>query len=344
MFASPTGLPTNDGTEGSPYDLATATTQSQVGKNVILKGGIYIYDSSIAFGIQTEPALPTVVYGEDGERPIITRSDNEAPDVRNGHNVTMYHVWLGGSSKTIAHTCQHGNDSKIVSCTLWNYFDQGLNEGASIHTFYKRNRFINCGSGTNYHGIYINNPNPANGEGAAIEENIFIKCGGYSIQIWNDADKPDYVYVRYNFFGDTIRSIALGCLNCIVDKNILWSDQGTCIFMANNSTFYLRKNVHGLGANVVVPNPPSLVITDKDIPDNANRFIGSKNQYGFNYVNWAEADVQSNLGNSSANINAAISALETAFTQTTQQIHDDATIETHFTTLKSVIDTWKAQP
>jgi hypothetical protein len=35
--------------------------------------------------------------------------------------------------------------------------------------------------------------------------------------------------------------------------------------------------------------------------------------------------------------------LASAFTQTVQQIHDDATIETHFATLKAVIDTWKLQ-
>jgi hypothetical protein len=72
-----------------------------------------------------------------------------------------------------------------------------------------------------------------------------------------------------------------------------------------------------------------------------NCFVSPVPTAGTNPHIWQEADVLSNLGNSSANIDAAISALESAFGQTVQQIHDDATIEPQFDVLKSVIGSWK---
>jgi hypothetical protein len=334
VYASPDGDAGGAGTELDPLDLATAITQSQSGSNVVLLDGLYTYDGTLAFGVQAEPAAAVTIYGQG--RPVITRSDGDAPQVRNGHNVTMYNVWLVGTAKTNMTTCQHGNDAKWLNCVLAGYKDTALNEGASVRNFYRGNRFVNNGSGTLHHSIYISDETRDAGEGVTIEENILIGGSAYHIHLWHE---PKWCVIRYNFSALAVNNLAIDGAGHLVEKNILWSNSGNPSVNFSATDYVFRNNVIGSGtvAGAAIASPTEVI--------SRNKFVGSATLYGAESTRWDDSAVAANLGKTGAEIDAATAAINTAFTtQTAAQIQADATIEAHFATLASVITAWKAAP
>lgn len=290
--------------------------------------GVYILD---VLNAQANVDISAVA----GARPIVVHSDGGPPAVSIGSNCEVSGIWFGGlrpASDVGARTIVMGQNSVVRDCTLFNYIN-GIQNGDNAHgNIYRRNRFVVCGYGAFYHPLYVANMNSSQqSDGVLSEENIMVGCEGFSVHYYHE---PAYGVAQYNFIGDAQDGLAVqgddsGPVSG--NRNIIWTASGSPLYdivssgNCNNNVWRGCSQPSAGGAGTF---------------DN-NYFVSPVPTAGTNPVVWQEADVVTNLGNSSANIDAAISALETAFAQTVQQIHDDATIETNFATLKAVIDTWK---
>jgi len=291
---------------------ALATVVS--GDTLVLLDGVYTLDTMAITGGVT-------VLANSGARPVIAGSDG-TPVVTLGDGVYMSGVWFGGTRKeTESGSVNMGSNCIVEDCVLFNGHDGMFldNLGCVI----RRVKFIDCGKDALWHPLYVRSTDNL------VEECIVVGGEGYGLHLYHE---PARSLAKYNFVGNVHQGLALQGDNSgpvSGDRNIIWTVSATPLY-----------NVTSLGT---CNNNVWQGCSQPQVPDADNYFVDPVPTSGTNPVVWQEADVVTNLGNSSANIDAAIAALETAFAQTVQQIHDDATIETHFATLKSVIDTWKLQ-
>lgn len=329
LYVSPSGTPAGRGTPSSPMDLSTALIHHPDDGTVAFMDGIYEVSGEFS-----DLEVSGTFLAHTGSRPIVTRSDGSPPSISIQSGAVVRGMWFGGirpESDDGARTITVGSGCTVEDCTLFGYID-GIQNGADAHgNVYSRNRFVNCGYQLRWHPIYIANLNSAGPEdGCLVEECIFVGCEGYSVHLYH---QPSYGLAQYNLIGRALYGLALqGDQQGPVsgNRNIIWGVTNTPLY---NSTT-LGTCDHNVWQGCSKPNAP----------DDHNYFVSPVPTAGTNPVVWQEADVVANLGASSAAIDAAIAALITKFGQTTQQIHDDATIEAEFAVLKSVIDTWKLVP
>lgn len=298
--------------------------------------GVYTMDS---MQIQAN----VVVRALEGFRPVVVHSAGRPPAVEMGAGSELHDIWFGGARDEINGTELHpGNNSIIDNCVFFN-FVEAIGEGAASGVTYRQNKFINCGQGTLSHSLYINNAENHTGN---VLENIFIGGQAYHIHSWHE---PTETTIRNNFSGDADYCLVPQGANHTIDGNVWWkpTSPGYPINLSTGSNRTYTKNYHGPIASGSERNG-HLDWFGGAIPGD---ITASGNYY---YVNTLEpgydpdptttndGDEITLLGKSAAQIDAAIAALESAFGQTVQQIHDDATIEMNFAVLKAIIDAWKA--
>jgi hypothetical protein len=305
-------------------DLATAVSLCGANEQIILMDGTYVFSS--LYNITKNMKADT------GARPIITNEDGYPPSIAIGSGITVEGLWFGGlrpDTDAGARVVTMGAGSVVQDCTFFNYIN-AIQNGSDAHgNTFRRNRFVKCGYGLLAHPLYVANTNSTQeAQGVLSEENIMVGCEGYSVHYYHE---PAYGLAQYNFIGDALYGLALqGDADGPVsgNRNIIWG--------CENSPIY-RWVVSGTCDGNVWQG-----CEQPNTPDDGNYFVDPVPTSGTNPHVWQEADVVANLGNSSANIDAAIAALESAFDGTVQEIHDDATVEGNFAVLKAVIDTWKA--
>lgn len=338
LYVSPSGTPAGRGTPSSPMDLSTALIHHPDDGTVAFMDGIYEVSGEFS-----DLEVSGTFLAHTGSRPIVTRSDGSPPSISIQSGAVVRGMWFGGirpESDDGARTITVGSGCTVEDCTLFGYIN-GIQNGADAHgNVYSRNRFVNCGYQLHWHPIYIANLNSAGPEdGCLVEESICVGCEGYSVHFYHE---PSYGLAQYNFIGGALYGLALqGDQQGPVsgNRNIIWSASNAPLYYST-ATGNLDYNVWGAGiVESINPGTLSEVRTME-----SNYFVTPTPTKGTNPVVWQEADVVTNLGASGETIDAAIAALITKFSQTTQQIHDDATIEGEFATLKSVIDTWKLIP
>jgi hypothetical protein len=346
FVVSPDGLAANTGTQSSPMDLRTGLDSISTGETLMLMDGIYPIASPFTLGRDFNAA--THIQAAPGARPVLTTSGNKCPAVTVGKYLDVTGLWFGGTRDEDQLTeLQVHTDVTLQDCVLFN-FVEGIGEGTGTRCTYQRNKFINCGKGILSHSIYINN---AVDHTAEILENIFVGGQAYHIHLWHD---PTNTEIRNNFSGDAEYCLAAQGNDHIMDGNILWkpNNAGYPILLSTGTGKAYSNNYHG---PIASSGPDSEVnghlswfgnTIPVDVTVSGNHYYNNTLEPGHDTgspTTTNDGDEVTHLGKSAAQIDAAISALETAFGQTVQQIHDDATIETHFATLKAVIDTWKAQ-
>lgn len=329
------------GTIVDPWTLEEALSKGWIGPGdtVHLRGGIYTLSGgrTSLIGGEEGNVVTWKQYGD--ERPVFAHADGEPPGIKIPDYSKVSGIWFGGSrpaSDEGSRTIVFGQNSIMEGCTLFNYIN-GLQLGSDAHgNALRRNRLVRCGYQNLSHPIYVANLNSSLPEhGVLSEENIMVASEGYSIHYYH---QPSYGLAKYNFMGDCRYGMALqgDLVGPSGEYNIIWSVSQAPLFYSIVAGCCDNNLWHNLSG---APNPGTL---SQDVTFDSNRFTNADHVAGTNPVTWQESDVQSNLGDSSANIDAAIAALDTAFQQTVQQIHDDDTIEAHFATLRAVIDTWKA--
>lgn len=305
------------------------------GRNIYLMDGIYSQDTvTLRSGVTMLPAT--------GARPVIVHSDGEAPAVILGNGCTLSGIWFGGVNGSTDRAFQLGDNCRVISNTFFNWYEV-VAEGGHTRNIYQNNRFVNCGTGSLYHDMYISEGHAV--DACLIQGNIHIGGQGYKSHLFNSVNGayPSNVKLLNNFYGDVQWGQAIYGTGHSVTKNIIWSVTGIIATLAG-SDFTWSQNVIGLDTTTrLFMHPENNQTEDGNCFVSGSVALSYPDYRGTNPVVWQESDVVANLGNSSTNIDAAIAALESAFTQTVQQIHDDSTIETHFATIKAVIDTWKTK-
>jgi hypothetical protein len=322
IYVTPNGI--GIGTEANPASLSAALETVTSGMTIHMNDGIYTQDAMmIPAGVTAQPV--------DGARPIVVHSDGSPPTVEFGAGCSVTGIWFGGTKfadengRIIAFLT--GGGANVEGCTFWGY-SQGMGGWVGSSNLITKNRFVDCGYGGLQHDIYCSNSGDTQ-----ISEGIHIGGAGYKIHLYHN---PEGLTIRANFMAASADSdMAIQQGNDTITHNILWGPVTASYWNADNCVF--SKNIFGADRS------PFTDITDGDPTNTAdgNVFCNGQTPFGTNPQTWDEAAIATNLGKTKAQIDAAISALETAFGQTVQQIHDDATIESNFAVLKAVIDTWK---
>ncbi|HLE91769.1 MAG TPA: right-handed parallel beta-helix repeat-containing protein [Anaerolineales bacterium] len=285
--------------------------------------GIYTQDTmTVPSGVNVQAVA--------GSRPVVIHSDGSPPGLQFGAGCSVTGVWFGGTKFADENgriiNFLSGGGATVDGCTFFGY-SQGMGGWVGSSNLITKNRFVNCGYDGLWHDIYCSNSG-----NTEISEGIHVGGAGYKIHLYNN---PEGLTIRANFMGgSTVSDMAIQQGNDTIANNILWGEVVASYWNAENCIF--SKNIFG---------PDRAYFTDVSSNNTAdgNVFCNGQTPFGTNPQTWDAAAIATNLGKTKSEIDMAISTLIAAFSQTVQQIHDDAMIETHFATLKAVIDAWKLQ-
>lgn len=288
-------------------------------------------------GIYTQDTLtiPTgvSVRAVGGAHPVVVHSDGSPPRLQFSAGCSVTGVWFGGTKFADENgriiSFLEGGGVTVEGCTFWGY-SQAMGGWVGSSNLIKQNRFVNCGYGGLHHDIYCSNSGDTE-----ISEGIHVGGAGYKIHLYHN---PEGLTIHANFMANSsISDMAIQQGNDTITNNILWGTVTASYWNADNCIF--TKNIFG------IDRAPFTDITAGD-PTNTvdgNVFCNGQTPFGANPEIWDTAAIATNLGKTKVQIDTAITSLISAFEQTVQQIHDSTTIETHFATLKSVVDAWKLQ-
>lgn len=315
--------------------LATATKRD----TLLLADGIYPITAQI---LEVYCSLVADV----GARPVLVRANGYTPSMTCHDDVLVEGLWFGGArDETTERGWIHFNKrATFRNNVLWNYYG-GIGEGGGTENTYRRNVFVNCGTGSLYHSIYINNSDPLHT--AFVRENIFIGGQAYHIHLWHG---PTNTLVNGNFSADADACFVLQGTNNTVSNNIWWKPSAPAraanMFGGTNNLY--RRNFHGPleQTGQWLNGHPDWFgewnFDGRGITTNGNHYYPQTQEADQFPVYIAPGSELSYLGKAAAQIDGAVSALKTAFSGTVQGIHDNLTINGHISTLQSVINKWKS--
>ena len=293
------------------------------GEIIDIAGGVYVLPAGRVF------SLPAKSTARSTQRAIITGSDGYPPQINLNEKSVLSGIWFGGTK----YPSEVGNflnildlNATITECTFWGYSDC-IAGNVGKNSVISKNRFVNCGYGGLYHDIYC-----SGGTAGTISEGIHVGGSGYKIQLFHS---PVGITIHANFMAGSLNGdMAIQEGYDVITNNILW---GPSVQYWNAGNCQFDKNIFGVDRQAFYD-----VTLEGNIAD-GNVFCNGQTTFGTNPQTWNTAAITANLGHTKAEIDTAISNLISKFGQTTQQIHDDATIETDFTVLRDVINAWKDQ-
>jgi hypothetical protein len=350
VYASPSGLSTNTGTQQSPYDLNTALLS---GNHIMMMDGIYTQDIVILRpGLTMQPV--------NGARPIVKKASGYPPSVQVLAGSTCTGIWFGGTRESAPNTAvQVGDGATISGCTFFGYY-QCISEGGHVNCLYRNNRFVNCGGDGLWHSIYISGDSHAR-----IYDNLFVGGQGYNIHLWHFEDHID---VQGNFCGGGFFEFVMQKIADQAIDNVFWNhvsadaspltvNIGAGTFTHNlfgHKTMGTGKWDQDMNGNTGLTVDRLGLIGDAYVDTTTwpghtytiGPFVGDGHVLpapGTNYTHYAVTDLPALLGYSEAEIDAAVAVLISTFGQTVQQIHDDQSIESNFAILRNVVDAWRLQ-
>lgn len=161
-FVSPTGNDSNPGTETAPfYSLAKAVALAQPGDVIYMRGGTYLYTSTITIDRAGAPTNWIRLFAYPGERPVLNFSNQPYGSANRGILITTnawyWHIkglevcYAGDNGMKI-----EGSHIRVEQCVFHHNRDSGLQIGFS-HTFVNPGAMlaafievINCDSYMNY--------------------------------------------------------------------------------------------------------------------------------------------------------------------------------------------------
>ncbi len=196
IYASPTGLPTHNGSINAPVDLATALSSPAVplGATIWLRGGTYAgFYTSYLTGTQSEPIT---VRGYPGERATISDSRNWA----DGATLHIYGAWTIYQDFEVTNT---GTDRRGPAPAATRFRPMGIEVEAPY------TKLINLVIHDTGHGMGV----WADAPGAEMYGNIIYNCGsqntpgvmnmyGHGMYVQNDtAQKLISDNIIFNQFG-----------------------------------------------------------------------------------------------------------------------------------------------
>ena len=285
----------------------------------------------LASGIYTMDVV-TVNAGETLEgngRVIITRADGIAPTVYN--HGTIRGIWfIGTKAQTETHVIQCGDGALFEGCAFAGYYG-GINAGSARGVIVRECVFSNCGTDNFWHPVYINNYMAQAGEGTLFERNIIVGGEGYAIHLWHN---PSWNTLNNNFVA-AWRGCAQQGDDNVWTRNVFWSNgHYPCVYIDTGARLKFTWNLIGAVTTNHILNTP----TDATIRNNG--FISPAVPFGKSPQTYD--NVRGLLGYSQASITNSVTALVASFSQTTQALLIDATIDTHTNKLRDVLAHWAA--
>ncbi|MCS7336754.1 MAG: right-handed parallel beta-helix repeat-containing protein [Verrucomicrobiae bacterium] len=161
-FVSPTGNDSNPGTEAAPfYSLSKAVALARPGDVIYMRGGTYLYTSTIVIDRPGAPTNRIKLFAYPGERPVLNFSNQPYGSANRGILITTnawyWHIkgleicYAGDNGMKI-----EGSHIRVEQCVFHHNGDSGLqigfshsfvNPGAMLAAFIE---VINCDSYMNY--------------------------------------------------------------------------------------------------------------------------------------------------------------------------------------------------
>jgi hypothetical protein len=340
LYCAPDGTAEALGTAAAPITLAEGLTRVKSGNTLLLLGGVYTWaaDAGTPFAVPASTTLRAAA----GEIPVLTHTDGGIPRLHCNAGATVRGVWFGGTKgEDRAVTVNAG--VTLDGCVFWNYL-QCISEGSGTREVYSGNLFVNCGNGSLQHSIYISNSAASASEGARILGNVFIGGEGYHIHLWHG---PANTVIQGNFSAQSVGSLVVDGPGHTVSHNVLWSQQTAIelwpLNLSANAGGTYTSNLHGEDARSDRnPREWRTGALRAGLSVSSNTFVGNCATFGTSAQAITVASLPDILGYSKAEIDTAISDLETAFAQTPTQIQADATITPKWNALQSVAAAWAA--
>lgn len=320
----------------SNFEQTLAVAQSR--DTLLLASGIYPIVANVL-------EVRCNVMADSGARPVLVRANGYTPSLVCWDDVLVDGLWLGGvrDDTTERGYVQFRKRAIFRNNVLWNYYG-GIGEGAGTGNIYRRNVFVNCGTGQNFHSIYINNS--AALHTSYVLENVFIGGQSYHIHLWHG---PTNTLIDGNFSADADYCLVLQGANNTASNNVFWkpSSPGYPMNISTGSGRKYTRNYHGPIASGSTrggllswfggPFPADIVPSGDFI--HAGLYMG---------YDPAATVVQpggevTHLGKTAAQIDGAVAALKTAFAGTVQDVQANASIPGYIGTLQSVINKWAGQ-
>lgn len=339
IYAAPNGSASAVGTEADPVTLAEGMARITTGATLYLKGGVYAVTADSGTPWQVKAGITLTAAGADV--PVITHTDGGQPALHINAGATVRGVWFGGT-RGVDRAVTRGHNVTIEDCVFWNYI-QCISEGGSTYGVYDDNLFVNCGEDWLKHSIYISNSAASESEAARIRNNTFIGGAGYHVHLWHG---PANTVIEGNFSATSHGTVVTDGPGNVVRNNVWWSQRtGQIVWPLNlsaNGAGTYTNNLHGEDARSdKTPRewrtgtiPAGLSVSD-------NSFIGNCVAFGTDPQTVAVNDLPALLGYSKAQVDAAITALEASFAESTATIQADSTIMGNWAILRYVALAWR---
>lgn len=338
LYAAPNGLADNSGSAGSPKNLTAALAALVDYGELRLADGIYTVDAPSNAPLNLG-AAGARIKAANGARPVITNTDGTPPRVHVVSGTQLSGLWLGGAKDPTEKPVTMGAGCVLEDCVLWGYYG-GIVEGSGKNNTYRRCKFIDCGTGTFYHSVYLS----SQGAGTVFDECQFFGGRAYHLHLWHD---PLNITIRRCFSADAQYCLVFNGNNHLAENNVWWNPAalGYPINMSTGAGRIYRRNFHG-------PLKVGSMLNGHRDWFGSWTFQDGITASANTYMQFAESDPQAQqvasgeevalLGQSASAIDAAVAALEAAFAQSVATIHADATIEPAFALLAGVVQTWAA--
>lgn len=321
-----------------PSNFEQALAVAQKGDTLLMTDGIYPIVAQVL-------EVRCNLIADSGARPVLVRANGYTPSLTFHDDAIVSGVWFGGArdNTTERGWLHFGKRLTFQNNIIWNYYG-GIGEGGGTGNIYRRNVFVNCGTGQNFHSVYVNNSNPLHS--AHVLENLFIGGQSYHIHLWHN---PTNTLINGNLSADADYCLVLQGANNTASNNVFWkpSSPGYPMNLSTGSGRKYTRNYHGPIASGSTrggllswfggPFPADITPSGDFV--HAGLYMG----YDPTATVVQPGGEVGHLGKSTAEIDGAVTGLKTAFAGTVQQAHDDATIGGHVATLQSVINKWAGQ-
>lgn len=328
----------NSGTRDAPWKtVEKAIASIRPGDIVEIAEGIYRVKELRFAPAGTGSMKRTIFRAAHGQRVIFSQSGDIPPKISVADYVRLEGLWFGGVWKAegsggfFVGGSPQSYGIELVNNTFFGYKE--LSQGSAEYLLYQGNRFVHTGYGRFGHSIYLSGGYTVGSmaQHAIVDNNLFIGGEGYAIHGWH---KTHNNIVTRNFVSGHYWGLVLDGSDHVVANNFFWRQTGQPgregpfaawlpgerILVVNN-VFAQNPSILGVGADVTIENNAFLSSTrigadPREVP-----------------VDTAEAA----FGVTTAQIDGAIAALESAFAAPVETIFADRTIETHFATLRFTV-------
>lgn len=307
------------------------------GDTVEIAAGIYRITSLRFAPAGIDSTHLTTFRAKPGARVIFSQADDAPPAIYVADYVRLEGLWFGGNWKAensggfFVGGSPQSYGIQLVNNTFFGYRE--LSQGSAEYLFYQGNRFVRTGDGRFSHSIYLSGGYTAGSmaQHAIVDNNIFVGGEGYAIHGWHQTHNN---IITRNFVSGHFWGLVLDGSDHVVANNFFWRQTGQPEREGPFSAWLPGERI--LVVNNIFAQNPSIPGVGPQVTIENNAFLSSTH-IGTEPREVSVDAAAAALGQSTATIDQAISALESAFAALVADIYADGSIETNFEQLHFVI-------